>query len=663
MSTRRNLRGISAGILLLGFVTAAAWAGPAPEVRGQVIGDPIVRPASRHDTSAPLRNISSFAPQAGALRQIPRQVLPKGEVGTPDKDPVVQSGGPGAEIPSASLTFEGIGNVNGVLPPDTEGDVGPDHYVQMVNLSFAVWDRSGNLLLGPVNSNSIWSGFGGPCQTTNDGDPIVLYDHLADRWLLSQFALPNYPLGPFYECIAISQTGDPTGAYHRYEFLISATKMNDYPKFGVWPDGYYMSVNQFNQVSLSWGGQGVVAFERSQMLAGLPANMVYFDLFPVDSNLGGMLPADLDGPAPPVGMPNPFVQVDDNAWGYSPDQLQVWQFDVDWGTPLASTFSHVLDLGTAAFDSNMCGYSRNCIPQPGGTAVDAISDRLMYRLQYRNFGSHQTLVTNHTVDATGTNRAGIRWYELRGSGGGWGIHQQGTFSPDANHRWMGSIAMDGNGNIALGYSVSSTTVYPSIRYAGRLSSDPLGTLPQGEGVIVGGSGYQTHSSGRWGDYSMMAVDPVDDCTFWYTQEYYAVIASSAWRTRIGAFGLPGCSGIPTPTPTATGPTPTPTPTATPTLSGGKRTSTPTRTATLAGPSPTPTRTPTPGGPTPTRTPTSSGGKSTSTATRTPTAVGPSPTSTHTLTPGGPTLTPTPTRTSTPTRPPKQTATPTPLSPE
>jgi hypothetical protein len=619
------------------LVTAVAWAGPAQDRRGagawaptgQVVHDPIVRPATRHDTSPLLRNIPPLAPQGEVLKQIPRLDFREG-AGPPDDDPVVQSERPSAEIPSASLTFEGINNLNGVLPPDTDGDVGPNHYVQMVNLSLAVWDRSGNLLMGPMNSNTLWSGFGGPCQDTNDGDPIVLYDHLADRWMLTQFALPNFPLGPFYECIAISQTGDPTGAYHRYEFLISTTKLNDYPKFGVWPDAYYMSVNQFNQSTLSWGGQGVVAFERSQMLAGSPADMVYFDLFPVDSNLGGMLPADLDGPVPPAGMPNPFAQIDDDAWLYSPDQLQMWQFDVDWGTPANSTFSHLIDLGTAAFDSNMCNYARNCIPQPGGAAVDAISDRLMYRLQYRNFGSHQTLVTNHTVDANGANRAGIRWYEVRNSGGGWTIYQQSTFSPDSTHRWMGSIAMDGNGNIGLGYSVSSSSVFPSIRYTGRLSTDPLNTLPQGEGVIIGGSGYQTHGSGRWGDYSNISVDPVDDCTFWYTQEYYAVIGVAPWQTRIGAFGLPGCGGIPTPTPTATGPTPTATSTGrfrTPTPTATSAGPSPTPTATVAGPSPTPTRTPTPGG----------------RVTNTPTA-----------TQGGPTLTPTPTAT------PRRTATPTPF---
>jgi hypothetical protein len=288
--------------------------------------------------------------------------------------------------------------------------------------------------------------------------------------------------------------------------------------------------------------------------------------------------------------------MDDDAWDYSPpDQLQIWEFDVNWSVPMSSTFTLEVALGTAAFDSDMCGYARNCIPQPGGVPVDAISDRLMYRLQYRNFGTHQTLVTNHTVDVNGSDRAGVRWYELRKTGGAWSIFQQGSYSPDSNHRWMGSIAMDENGNMALGYSVSSTSVFPSIRYTGRLSTDPLGTMPQGEGVIIAGGGSQSHTASRWGDYSMMAVDPVDDCTFWYTQEYYAVNSVASWRTRIGAFGLPGCGGIPTPTATPTGPTPTPTSTPT---AGGRKTSTPTPTRT-----PTKTSTPTPGGPTATSSPT------------------------------------------------------------
>ena len=191
----------------------------------------------------------------------------------------------------------------------------------------------------------------------------------------------------------------------------------------------------------------------------------------------------------------------------------------------------------------MCGYARACIPQPGTTAkVDAISDRLMYRLQYRNFGSYQTLVSNHTVDATGTDIAGVYWFELRNNGAGWAMNQQGVYSPDSNNRWMGSAALDHVGNLALGYSVSSSTVYPSVRYAGRLVGDPAGQLSQGEASLVVGSGSQTDTSySRWGDYSMLGVDPSDDCTFWYTQEYVAVTGVTSWTTRIGSFKFPSCS--------------------------------------------------------------------------------------------------------------------------
>ena len=286
------------------------------------------------------------------------------------------------------------------------------------------------------------------------------------------------------------------------------------------------------------------------MLNGEPAQMVSFDLFTTDPNLGGMLPSDLDGPPPPAGAPNPFCQIDDNAWGYSPDQIQCWNFHADWADPTSSTFTFDAGHVTAAFDSNMCGYSHNCVPQRGTSArVDAISDRLMYRLQYRNFGTHQSLVTNHTVDANGSDRAGVRWYELRNSGAGWSVFQQGTYSPDTHNRWMGSAAMNGTGDIALGFSISSSTVFPSIRATGRLAADTAGQMTQGELTIRDGSGYQTHSSGRWGDYSMLAVDPVDDCTFWYTQEYYAVPSSASWQTRIAAFTLAACDPVDNP-PTA-----------------------------------------------------------------------------------------------------------------
>ncbi|MBI3995090.1 MAG: DUF11 domain-containing protein, partial [Nitrospirae bacterium] len=514
---------------------------------------PSVVQSTNHDLSRPLREMPVIPPSAGPVeREIPKQPLPWTQAPNipaskiPAMDPLVQSLSPALKMPSPIQSFDGVGNVNGVLPPDPNGDVGPNHYVQMVNVSFAVWDKSGALLYGPAAGNTLWTGFGGACETTNDGDPIVQYDPLADRWVMSQFALPNFPNGPFHQCFAVSQTPDPTGAWHRYSFLVSGTKLNDYPKIGVWPDGYYMSVNQFNEGTLSWGGAGAFVFERGQMLAGLSAQMVYFDLFPVDPNLGGMLPSDLDGPTPPpVGAPNFFMQVDDNGLGFPADQLELWQFHVDWTTPANSTFTGPTLLPTAAFDSNMCGYAVNCIPQPGtARKVDAISDRLMYRLAYRNLGTHESLVVNHTVDVDGTNHAGIRWYEIRDPGGAPAIYQQGTFAPDADHRWMGSIAMDGAGNIAMGYSVSGTTTFPSIRYTGRLAGEPLGDLPQGESELIAGAGSQRSTASRWGDYSMMGVDPTNDCTFWYTQEYYSATSSSGWKTRIGSFKFPTCPAGP-----------------------------------------------------------------------------------------------------------------------
>ncbi|MCB0255462.1 MAG: hypothetical protein KDI55_17220 [Anaerolineae bacterium] len=532
---------------------------------GQEITGPQVASSSQNDLSQPLSTIPPIAPEQARpdpdlneLRPLGARIA--GDTGPNDfVDPLFQGDTDLSLVSIAApiQNFEGVSNVNGVLPPDTNGDVGPNHYVQWVNLSFAIYSKTGALLYGPAAGNTLWSGFGGACQTTNDGDPIVQYDHLADRWMVSQFAFPNYPSGPFYQCIAVSQTGDPTGAWYRYQFQISATKLNDYPHFGVWPDGYYMSINQF--AGNSWGGAGAVAFERDKMLQGLPAQMVYFDLYGVDANLGGMLPSDLDGPAPAAGSPNVFAQMDDNAYGYSPDQLQLWNFHVDWANPTASTFTQAQVLLTAAFDSNMCGGSRNCIQQQGTTRrLDAIADRLMYRLQYRNFGSYQTLVLNHTVDVNSTDRAGLRWYELRDSGAGWSIYQQGTFSPDATRRWMGSVAMDSSGNIGMGYSASSSTMYPAIRYTGRLAGDALGQMTQGEGTIINGTGAQTHSASRWGDYSSLSVDP-DGCTFWFTSEYIQTTGSAPWQTRIGSFTLPGCGSAPTPTATNTPVPPTDTP--------------------------------------------------------------------------------------------------------
>jgi len=449
------------------------------------------------------------------------------------QDPVLQGEEhDNAVVPMAPIqNFDGVSNTYSVYPPDTQGDVGPNNYVQVVNLGFQIWNKSGTSLYGPADLSTIWTGIPAPWNGTNNGDPIVLYDQAANRWMIAQFSLPNTT--QYAMLIAISQTPDPTGAWFRYVFQFG-NKMPDYPKFGVWPDGYYMAVNQFISGS-SWGGVGACAFDRTKMLAGDPtASMIYFDLG-ASSDPGSMLPADWDGIAAPVANePNYFTYFND--WSSATeDYLKIWQFHADWTTPASSTFTQAYSLVTAPFNSTLCA-SGNCIPQSGSAvALEALSDRLMYRLQYRNFGDHRSMVTNHTVNADGSGRAGVRWYELRNTGSGWSIYQQGTYSPDATHRWMGSVAMNASGAIALGYSASSASMFPAIRYTGRAATDPLGQMTIAEQTIINGTGYQSGSAARWGDYSMMSVDPSDDATFWYTTEYIQTSGTVNWKTRIASF--------------------------------------------------------------------------------------------------------------------------------
>ena len=519
-----------------------------------------------NDESAPLRDMKPLPPDPSTFgREMPEHdVLDKVPAVEYD-DPVVQKDfGPGAlAMPAPIRNFAGVNNRNGVYPPDTNGDVGPNHYVQMVNLSFQIWNKSGVSVYGPANGNTLWSGFGGPCQTQNAGDPIVLYDPIADRWLMSQFTSSS----PYGECIAISTTPDPTGSYYRYFFQHSTSVFYDYPHLGVWPDGYYAGFNRFS--GNTYQGPAAIVYDRAKMLLGQPAT---FQAFNVSSSYGTLFPSDLDGARlPPAGSPNFFASRGSNS-------LRIFKFHVDWTNSANSTFTGPTTLTTASY-TQLCSTTRNCVPQPGTTVrLDGLGDRLMYRLAYRNMGTHESLVVNHSVDA-GSGKAAVRWYELRGPNGTPSIYQQGTYSPDATHRWMGSVAMDGAGNMAMVYSASSSSVYPSIRYTGRLVTDALGTMPQGESTLIAGGGSQTGTASRWGDYAMMAVDPSDDCTFWMTTEYMASTSSNGWVTRIGSFKFPNCGGVP---PTATN-TPVPGATNTPT-----RTPTPPPAATN-----TPTRTPTP----------------------------------------------------------------------
>jgi subtilisin-like proprotein convertase family protein len=486
--------------------------------------------------------------------------------------------GPSPNPPNPpTVDFEGqsiaetIAVGQGFLPPDTNGDVGPNHYVQTVNVTFRIWDKTGSPLTPVASLNTLFGPLGGACGSAEDGDPIVLYDQLADRWLISQFCTVADPNN--HQLIAISKTGDPTGSYYLYNFMMPNNKFNDYPKFGVWPDAYYMTDNQFNQAGTAFLQGGVFAFDRSKMLVGDPgAAFIYFDtavLFPPGTGIngtdgiGGMLPADMEGYIPPAaGAPCPFVyfQANENA-GEPGDQLRIFDFHADFTTPANSTFTERTGspLPVAAFDPIPVPNSRNVVPQPApataGSFLDVISDRLMYRLSYRNFGTNETLVANHTVNAA-TNpafRAGVRWYQLNRTTptGAFTVAEQQTWAPaDTEHRWMGSAANNFQGDLAVGFSTSSASVFPSVRYAARLGTDTPGTgLAQGETIIEAGGGSQTSTSGRWGDYSDITVDPTDDCSFWYTQEYYSVSSepgntTAPWHTRISKFAPGPCATSP-----------------------------------------------------------------------------------------------------------------------
>jgi uncharacterized protein DUF11 len=455
-------------------------------------------------------------------------------------------------------SFEGIANEENQLgatgiPPDTNGAVGPLDYVQSVNNAIAIYDKHGTRLLGPLPTHLIWKGFGGLCETTIKNDAVVRYDQLANRWLITQFAYvwpAGKPQGPYYQCFAVSKTPDPTGPYYRYVFDVGDTALDDYPKLAIWPDAYYMSANRYENGS---AGAIVLAFDGAAMRAGQPARAVSFKL--VDKNFLGVLPTDLDGHRPPPpDTPEVFVKVDDNDCHSPADRLEFWRFSVDFASPMLSRFTGPSLLPTGQFDSSCNSQDlvqQPDIPQPETSAppltappLDLLSDRLMFRASYRNFGTSQSLLAMHTV-LGGDRRAALRWYEIRFPDGQPALRQQGTYQPDtdSDSRWLGSIAGDRAGDVAVGFSVSGKTTFPSIGYVGHAVGGGLGTLDSGEGRLVTGAGSQTWFS-DWGDYSSLTVDPVDDCTFWYTQEYYPVTSTVGWHTRIGSFRFPNCGPVP-----------------------------------------------------------------------------------------------------------------------
>src|ERR1043165_2558202 len=456
--------------------------------------DVTVGESIRNDTSIPVREMKQqpvFKPKKEANENPKIAHFHKDA-----HDPVVQKSMGETDVslpnmPGTSQNFNGMafpGVACNCAPPDTNGEVGSTQYVQMVNEGFQVFDKNtGASMLGPSGISTIWSGFGGVCESNGNGDPVVLYDQLADRWIISQFAGVSQPTD---ECVAVSATSDATGSYHRYDFHLGSNFF-DYPHLSVWPDAYYMSMNVFNSTGTSFLGPQPFAFDRSKMLSGLPATFVTTGI------TGGpleevYLPADLDGSTPPpAGAPAVFVE-----WP-GPGGYKTFRFHADFVTPGNSTFTQVGNPAAAGFTS-LCPLTRSCVPQSGTTsALDGIGDRLMFRLTYRNFGTHESLVGNYTVSSGGVG--GVRWFELRNvTSGAISVFQESTYQPDTTWRWMGSAAMDRDGNLAIGYSASSASIFPQLRYAGRLATDPLNVLSQGEATLFAGTGSQTGTGSRWG---------------------------------------------------------------------------------------------------------------------------------------------------------------------
>jgi hypothetical protein len=460
--------------------------------------------------------------------------LPRGD------DPVWQKKDGTTQPPRAPIV-NFSGQTSPYYPSDANGTVGPNHYMQTINCVYAIYNKSGTLVAGPSNMNTLFTGVTG--ATYNDGDPVVLYDEMADRWVACEFSISG---SNDYMLMAVSQTNDPTGSWYRYSFDVD--DMPDYEKISVWPDGYYMGVN--NSAS---GKKDIYVFQRAQMLTGGTAQFVGFDNAYRPTTVDGFMcvpPVDNDGTAAPAGSPGLFITMNDDAIGGGSDQLWIYQLAVNWTTPASSTFTRSQQLAVPSFDSNF-GTNWDNISQPTSQKLDAIPQVIMNAPQYRNFGTYQTIVCCHTVDVDATNHAGIRWYELRNTSGTWVLRQSGTYSPDANSRWMGSIRLNGQNEIGLGYSVSSTTVYPSIRYTGQSSTayaTGAGTLDLAEQTIVAGTTAQA-SYNRWGDYAAISVDPVDSKTFWFTTQY-----GGSRQTKIASFQVAAAPATPdliTQTPAAT----------------------------------------------------------------------------------------------------------------
>ena len=496
---------------------------PTTGTSGPIVGTPVRAVSFDGD----LRDLPQVGP--GVQRLMREMVSPStGESATDGlgPDPVLQSFNAIEAMPGLGASFAGLDlqNWGAGWPPDTNGDVGPNHYIQTVNTSIGIYSKSG-AILSQITFNNLFAGTGTPCDDKNMGDPVVLYDQYSGRWILTDFAWST-TRGPFYECIAVSKTADPVaGGWWFYALQVGTDQLNDYPKLGVWPDGIYMSANMFRRAT-RFSGVKVWALNRSDMISGAPLRNVaftlgttYFTLYPSTVSSTFTVPA---------GTPNYFLSL------YAPSTVRMWKFTVNWTTMSSSTFTGPTNITVASFTKPT---TSGFVPQLGSsTKLDTLGDRLMVQVQFTNVNSTPALWFSHSVLSNSVT--GIRWYEVRNMATTPTVYQQGTYQPDSLFRWMPSLAVDVDGNMAVGYSVSSSGMYPAIRYTGRLATDALGTLGQGEATLIAGTGSQTNYT-RWGDYSAMVLDP-DGCTFWYTTEYYATTGTN-WQTRIASFQFPTCA--------------------------------------------------------------------------------------------------------------------------
>jgi hypothetical protein len=480
-------------------------------------------------------------------------------------------------MPPPLLTFDGtdrVGSGCNCRPPDTNGDVGPNHYVQTVNAGFRVFDKSGNPLAPFTTYQSFFAPLvGTPCQNQNDGDPFAFYDQVANRWVVSDFAFPGFPgPGPFYQCVGVSQTPDPVaGPWNLYALLVDPVNLNDYPKMALWnnpqPGGaYFLTVNLFNGITEAFEGVSVFALDRGSMLTGGPANAISFMIPPGNPGLGdsySLVAANFrTGAAPPAGRDEMLLAVDSpSSGGVSLTQVKAWKFHVDFITPSNSTLgvgpNHAPNalITVNPFVDAFTNSGTLLVPQQGTTQkLDTLGDKIMTPVVYQNRGGTESLWADQTIILNYPNGpTAVRWYQFDVTGGNFpatAVQQQDwTNGNDGLWRWMPAIAVDANGNTAIGYSTSSDTIFPGIRYAGRFAADPPNLLMQGEAVMTNGGGFQTSASGRWGDYSMTTLD-TDGTTFWHTNEYY-ITPGSQWSTRVGKFTFPQPRIVPTPRPRPT----------------------------------------------------------------------------------------------------------------